>query len=139
MKNDDTRSLIAALFARLAVRSDNGQVDRDATLEAVGTELDAFLDSREGESERILSLVNEVFDSQPAGIHITLPTLAGVVVERLNLPLAERAAMADTVKEHVRSAAGAREGGAIFGISKGPGAGVCRWATTPVKEPKATK
>jgi hypothetical protein len=134
MKNSN--DLVNGFLAHIAVRHSNGSVDREATVAKLVSALNTYIQERDTESEVVLDLVRQVFDSQPAGMYITLPTLAQIVVQKMGVPLASFAPMLEVVKDRIRCAAGTRESGSVFGITKGPGAGVCRWATTPVKESK---
>lgn len=123
------------------VLSAAGTIDREASLASAETALDTFIAERETEQETIANAVNAVFDQYP-GAHLTMPTIEGMVLRHLNAQPSNYKALGKLVLDYVRSNADQKDEAPrtrMFGIRKGVGGGVCRWADVPVEQPASTE
>lgn len=119
----------------------NGSVDKAATLQATDAALDAYIAESELEQETIGQAVHALFDRPDLakGARLNMPYVVSQTLQALNASPANFKALSERVAQYVRDNAGEQGSGATFGIGKGKGGGVCRWADVPVKPATESK
>lgn len=115
-----------------------GTIDRAASLAAAETSLDSHIAQHETQQETIANAMSAVFDSYP-GANLTMPTIEGMVSRGLNATPANYKVLTKLALDYVRDNSGDRASGATFGIKKGVGGGVCRWADVAETPAPASK
>jgi hypothetical protein len=107
--------------------------DRAASLRNAEAALDRHIAEQETEEATISAAVSAVFD-QYKGAALTMPTIEGMTLRHLNAQPANYKALGKKVLDYVRANSSSdRDSGATFGISKGVGGGVRRWADVPAE------
>lgn len=119
--------------------------NRDASLANAAAAYDKHIAERETEEQTISEAVHSVFDQYP-GAALTMPTIEGMTLRVLNAQPSNWKALGKRVLEYVRAnsdrtAVKDDDGNIVtpaeaprtrtFGISKGVGGGVKRWADVP--------
>jgi len=115
-----------------------GSIDRSASLASAEAALDSHIAERDTQQETIATAVSAVFDEYP-GANLTMPTIEGMVSRQLNAVPSNYKVLTKLALDYVRANSGDKASGATFGITKGKGGGVCRWADvaeTPAPESK---
>lgn len=115
-----------------------GSIDRAESLKAAEAALDAYIAEHETQQSTIADAVSTVFGQFP-GANLTMPTIEGMALRHLNPKPETYKVLGKRVLDYVRANSGKRETGALFGIAKGKGGGVCRWADVPVESPAAAQ
>lgn len=110
------------------VRGSNGSIDSSATVAKFQAELAAFETGTAEEQTNIANAVSVVFDENPKGKRITMPTLCSLSVAKLNAEVTNFQALHDKVRAFVKANT------VTYGIAKGKGGGVARLADLPKSE-----
>jgi nucleoid-associated protein YejK len=113
----------------------SGGIDQDASKQAFADALDNYCAQHDLEQESIGEAVHALFDRPDLarGARLNMPYVVSQTLTALNASAANFKTLSERVAQYVRDNAGERESGATFGIGKGKGGGVCRWADVPVK------
>lgn len=109
------------------VRGSNGSIDSTATVAKFQTELAAFETGTAEEQSNIAGAVSAVFDENPKGSRITMPTLCSLAVAKLNAEVTNYQALSDKVHAFVKANTD------TYSVAKGKGGGVGRIADLPAK------
>jgi len=104
-----------------------GSIDREASLAVAESALDAHIAERETQQSNIADAVSAVFDEYP-GANLTMPTIEGMVSRQLNAVPSNYKTLTKLALDFIRANSGDKASGSTFGITKGKGGGVCRWA-----------
>jgi hypothetical protein len=112
-----------------AVRSANGSIDHQGTLNKFAADLQKFEVERETETEKVAEAVHAVFDAN-LGTRINMPFLVGQALPLLGVTSATHKALTERVLAYVRENADGK-GQSLFSIEKGKGGGCARIADLP--------
>lgn len=110
-------------------------IDREASLAAAEAALDSHIAQSETTQATIADAVTAVFDEHK-GVNLTMPTIQGMALRRLNPTPATYKVYGELVLNYVRANAdqkGEAPRTRLFGIQKGKNGGVCRWSDVPEK------
>jgi hypothetical protein len=117
-----------------AVRSTDGSIDTQATLDKFASDLDQFARVQAADQERVAEAVHAVFDSHK-GTRINMPYLVSQALPLLQVTPATHKALSERVLAYVRENADGK-GANLFSIEKGKGGGCARIADLPPAESK---
>jgi hypothetical protein len=119
-------------LATYSIRAADGSIDLEATAEKFAADLLRFQAECETEAATIGAAIHAVFDQYP-GARLNMPAVTSMALQRLNVQPENFKILTEKVQGYIRDHAGDRASGALFGIGKGKGGGVCRWADVPEK------
>ena len=128
-------TIVLALYC---ARNADDTVDVEATVAKFRGEVLNFVAERDIEGAVIGDAINALFTKYP-GARLVVPFVQSKVFVALNGQPENSTALNKRILDFIHENSGDRESGALLGIGKGKGSGVCRWSTTPVKEEKAAK
>jgi hypothetical protein len=116
------------------VRAEDGSIDLDATCTKFAGDLLKYQAERETEAEVVGAAVHAVFD-QFKGARLNMPAVTSLALQKLNVQPENFKTLSERVQGYIRDHAGEQGSGSLFGIGRGKGGGVIRWADAP--PPKA--
>lgn len=114
------------------VRTADGSVDEDASLEACRTAVREYVERTDTLNRELSVAVHAVFDAN-VGVRMNMPFIVSEAMRLITYNPNDYARVNAAVGDFIRANAGAeRESGALFHIGKGKGARTFRWSDEPL-------